>query len=155
MSCGNYRDIKLMCHSMKIYERECLNTACEKRWTSVKNSLASWRGYQQQTQYLHWGNCRRSLEKGRRSCTVRVYSLTWRRPMTGYQGKNSTGACAARQSQRNALKLVKDTTRAKQLLNWQQGPATQLRSWTIGLHQGSALSPFLFAIIMDVLTRRC
>ena len=33
------------------------------------------------------------------------------------------------------------------------GGVTSAFSITIGLHQGSALSPFLFAIVMDELTR--
>ena len=43
------------CDTAWRFMRECLNTACERRWTSV-SSLDSWRGDQQRIQYSHQGS---------------------------------------------------------------------------------------------------
>ena len=82
-------------------------------------------------------------------------SLTSRRCMTEYLWMNSGSACDWQGHQSTTWKwLCICMTKLK--LQWSRSSAagvTDEFEVGVGLHQGSALSSFLFAIIMDVLTK--
>ena len=62
LECNNYRGIKLMRHFMKLWER-IIEARLREIVRSEINSLTSDQECQQQSQYLHYGNYKRSIER--------------------------------------------------------------------------------------------
>ena len=95
MNCANYRGIKLMCHSVKLYERVHDNrlrnivSISEVQFEFVKGESTTNATVVQE----------RYREKD--SKTYTVCSLIWRKHTTESRGKNCIGACETRGCQRS------------------------------------------------------
>ena len=85
MNCGNYRGIKLMCHSMKLYEREHENRL--RNIVSISEE--------------QFGFVKGKSTTVKDSKAYTVYSLIWKKPTTEFRGKNCIGACETSGCQRS------------------------------------------------------
>ncbi|XP_069994144.1 uncharacterized protein [Penaeus vannamei] len=112
MECGNNRGIKLMSHSMKLYER-----VQESRLRNIVEISEEQFGFM----------------KGK-STTDAIFVL--RQLQEKFRKNSTTYECCVTE-----VKCAVGTTQSFPI--------------QVGLHQGSALSLFLFAIIMDLHTKDC
>ena len=85
--CRNYWGIKLMSHTMKLWEM-VIEARIRKEVTIAEQQFGFMPG-RSTTDALF---CLKSGLKGRRQCTVPL--LTWRRHMTGYPERNCGNACS-------------------------------------------------------------
>ena len=149
MSCGNYRGIKLMCHSMKIYERvlehrlrEMVNI-CEEQFGFMKgrsttDPIFALRQLQEKF---------REGQKELHSVFIDLEKAYDRVP------REELYWCMRRKGiPEKYINLVKDMYHQCETVVKCAAGTSNPFTVEVGLHQGSALSPFLFAIIMDVLT---
>ena len=98
LNCGNYRGIKLMCHSMKLYE-----TVHENRLRNIVSIDEEQFGFVKGKSTTDAIFALRLLQERYREGqqTYTVYSLIWKKPTTEFLGKNCIGACETRGSQRS------------------------------------------------------
>ncbi|XP_069974794.1 uncharacterized protein [Penaeus vannamei] len=95
MECGNNRGIKLMSHSMKLYER-----VQESRLRKIVEISEEQFGFMKGKSTTDAIFVLRQLqEKFRKNSTVCL--LTWKRPMTGYQESSCISACQIKGYLRN------------------------------------------------------
>uniref|UniRef100_A0A453HMW2 Reverse transcriptase domain-containing protein n=1 Tax=Aegilops tauschii subsp. strangulata TaxID=200361 RepID=A0A453HMW2_AEGTS len=100
-SCTNYRGIKLMSHTMKLWERVIEHRL--RRMTSVtpKISLVSCLGGRPWKPFFWYDNLWRDIGSKRGTCIW--CSLTWRRPMIRYRGMSCGGPWRNTKSQQSTL----------------------------------------------------
>ena len=106
--CGNYRGIKVISHTMKIWER--IIDSRLRPETSVGEEQFGFmpgRGTTDYMPYLQLGRWYRNTGKCRRNCTWCL--LTLRRRMTGYHGRKFGSRCLREQCvHEKYVRLVKD-----------------------------------------------
>ena len=99
---------------------------------------------------LHCGKLWRNTERESRMCIVS--SLIWKKHMTGVPRAEVWDCSRLMGIPKGYVRLIQDMC---------QGCTTQIQyaagvtkdfEVSVGVHQGSALSPLLFAIVMDCLT---
>ena len=149
MNCGNYRGIKLMCHSMKLYERVHANrlrnivSISDKQFGFVKgksttDSIFALRQlqerYREGQEDLHYVFI--DLEKA--YYRVQREELYWCMRDNGVSEKY--------------IRLVKEMYHQCETVVRCAAGTSEPFAVEVGLLQGSAFSPFLFAIMMDSLT---
>ena len=98
LNCGNYRGIKLMWHSLKLYER-----VHENRLRNIVSISEEQFGFMKgKPQLMHFCAKTTARKIQRRTARLtRVYSLIWKKPTTEFRGKNCIGACETRGCQRS------------------------------------------------------
>nr|GEX60239.1 hypothetical protein [Tanacetum cinerariifolium] len=120
-ACSNYRGIKLLSHTMKLWERVIERSLMEK--------------YRERQRYLHMAFL--DLEKAYDSVPR---ELVWK-------------TLIDKGTPRRYSRVIKDMYEgAKTRLRTTVGN-TDFFSVEVGLHQGSAISPYLFTLILDELSR--
>ncbi|KAL5135334.1 putative RNA-directed DNA polymerase from transposon BS [Glycine soja] len=118
-NCANYRGIKLMSHTMKLWER-VIERRLRKETQVTENQFGFMPG---------------------RSTMEAIYLL--RRVMEQY-----------RMDQQDLHLIFIDLEKAVSTSVRTQGGESDDFPITIGLHQGSTLSPYLFTLVLDVLTEQ-
>ena len=149
MSCGNYRRIKLMSHSMKLYERiiegrlRRLVTISEEKFgfmigKSTTDTIFALR--QVQEKY-------REGQKELHSMFIDLEKAYERVPQ-----EELYWCMRAKNVPEQRIRVVQDMyIESETVVKCVAGTSEPFKV-EVGLHQGSALSPFMFAIIMDTLT---
>ena len=93
MNGGNYRGIKLMCHSMKLYER-----VHENRLRNIVTIREEQFGFVKGKSTTDATFALRQLKERHREGQQEIH---WKKPTTEFRGKNCIGACDTRGCQRS------------------------------------------------------
>ena len=148
--CGNYRGIKLMCHSMKVWEK-----VIDKRIRSETAVSKNQFGFMPGKSTMEPIFCMRQIvekyrEKKRKLCMVfidleKAYDRVPREVLEWTLRKKGVP--------RVYVKVIEEmyegaSTRVRSLCG-----ETEDFSVRVGVHQGSALSPYLFSLILDEITK--
>jgi hypothetical protein len=149
LNCNNYRGIKLLSHSLKLWER-----VIEARFREIVNISERQYGFQKGKSTIQPMFCLRILQEKFREFDKGLHLVfvdlekaydTVPRELIWY--------CLRKRSvPEEYVRIIQDMytnckTRVTTVVGQTEGIAIE-----VGLHQGSALSPFLFIIILDVLT---
>ena len=147
--CGNYRGIKLMSHTMKIWER-----VVEMRLRDVVPISEEQLGFmpgRSTTDAIF--DLRQLLEKFREGQeTLHCVFIDLEKAFDRVPRAEVWNCLRLRNVPEKLIRVVQD-------MCW--GTTTQIRTTaglseafnvTVGVHQGSAVSPFLFAVVMDCVT---
>ena len=147
--CGSYRGIKLMSHTMKIWER-----TIEARLRDRVEINKQQYGFMQEKETTDAMFALRMLIKQYKKCQrylhcvfvdlEKAYDRVPREELWYYMRKSAIAE--------KYVQFVQDMYEGSQPVLRCAVGTTECFKVKIGLHQGSALSPFLFAVIMDRLT---
>ena len=147
--CGNYRGIKLMCHSMKLYER-----IIENRLRNVVNISEHQFGFMKGKSTTDAIFALRQLQEKYREGQQELHCafVDLEKAYDRVPREELAWCMRSKGVPEKYIRLIKDMyhlceTEVKCVSGTSEPFAVE-----VGLHQGSALSPFLFAIIMDALT---
>ena len=149
MNCGNYRGIKLMCHSMKLYERVHENrlrnivSISDKQFGFVKgksttDSIFALRQLQERYREGQEDLLYVFIDLEKAYYRVQREELYWCMRDKGVSEKY--------------IRLVKEMYHQCETVVRCAAGTSEPFAVEVGLLQGSAFSPFLFAIMMDSLT---
>ena len=149
MFCGYYRGIKPVSHSMKIYERVIANrlrqivSVSEEQFGFVKGKTTT-------DAIFALRQVQEKYREGQRELNGVFIDLE--KAYDRVPREELVWCMRSKQVPEKYITLIKDMyTRSQTVVRCASGTTTPF-TVTVGLHQGSALSPFLFAILMDVLT---
>ncbi|XP_063586992.1 uncharacterized protein LOC134764337 [Penaeus indicus] len=149
MSCGNYRGIKLMRHTMKLFERtiehrlrSLVNISKEQfrfmEGKSTTDAIFALRQVQEKYRDTH-----KKLHGVFIDLEKAYNRLPWEELYWCMREKNIP---------EKYVSIVKDMYKESETMVRCVSGTTEPYKVEVGLHQGSTLSLFLFAIIMDILT---
>jgi len=148
--CSNYRGIKLMSHTMKLWERviEQRLRAC----TSISDNQFGFMPGRSTMEAIHL--IRQMMEFYRvKKKDLHMVFIDLEKAYDKVPREILWWAMLKKGIPRRYVDLVKDMYRDVSTNVRTCGGLTKDFPITIGLHQGSALSPFLFATVLDELTR--
>ncbi|ROT72113.1 hypothetical protein C7M84_009515 [Penaeus vannamei] len=152
MECGNYRGIKLMSHSMKLYER-----VQESQLRNIVGISEEQFGFMKGKSTTDAILVLRQLQDKFREGQQELHSvlIDLEKAYDRVPREELYWCMRDKGVPEKYIRVVKDmyeccVTEVKCAVGTTQSFPIQ-----VGLHQGSALSPFLFAIIMDSLTKDC
>jgi hypothetical protein len=148
--CANYRGIKLMSHTMKLWER-VIEQRLRKKVQITENQFGFMPG-RSTMEAIHL--MRQTMEFYRdKKKDLHMVFIDLEKAYDRVPREVLWWALTKKDVSKKYIDLIKDMY---------EGASTSVRTTvgktdefpiTIGVHQGSALSPFLFAIVMDELTR--
>ena len=149
LNCSNYRGIKLLSHCLKLWER-----IVESRLRSIVELSKRQYGFQKGKSTTQPMFCLRILQERMREYQQDLHLVfvdlekaydTVPRDLIWY-------CLRSRQVPEEYVRLIKDMYEdCSTAVNTCVGSTEEVRI-DVGLHQGSALSPFLFIVILDVIT---
>jgi len=149
LSCGNYRGIKLLCHSLKLWER-----IVEARIREMVKIRDNQYGFQKGKSTMEPMFCLRMLQEKCREYNKELHMVfvdlekaydTIPRDLIWYSLRRR-GVPEA------YVEIIKDMYRDCTTQVVTEAGETDEFTIEVGLHQGSALSPLLFILILDVIT---
>ena len=147
MNCGNYRGIKLMCHSMKLYQR-----VHENRLRNIGSLNEEQFGFVKGKSTIDAIFALRQLQERYREGQQDLHCV-FIDPEKAYDSPEGRYWCMRDKGvPEKYIRLAKDMYhQCKTVVRCAAGTSEPFVV-EVGLHQGSAFSPFLFAIMMDSLT---
>ena len=148
--CNNYRGIKLMCHGMKLYER-----LVEDRLRQVIEISSTQYGFQQGKSTTEPIFALRMMQEKHleKRQNLHMIFVDLEKAYDRVPRDIIWWALRKKQVGEEYIKVIQDmydgcTTSVRTLIG-----STESFEVKVGLHQGSALSPLLFIIIMDVISQ--
>ena len=147
--CGKYKEIKLMSHTMKVWER-IIETRLKDRVEISKQQYGFMPGKGTTDAMFALRMLMEKYRQGQKElhCVVvdleKAYDRVPREELWYYMRKSGIVE--------KYVRLVQDMYEGSETVLRCAARTTESFKVKIGLHQGSALSPFLFAVIMDRLT---
>jgi len=152
MDCGNYRGIKLMSHSMKLYER-----VQETRLRNIVEISEEQFGFMKGKSTMDAIFALRQLQEKFREGQKELHCvfIDLEKAFDRVPREELYWCMRDKGVPEKYIRVVKDMyVRCETEVKCAAG-STEAFPVEVGLHQGSALSPFLFTIIMDSLTNEC
>ncbi|KAD4889082.1 hypothetical protein E3N88_21155 [Mikania micrantha] len=148
--CENYRGIKLLSHTMKLWER-VIETRLRRETQVTANQFGFMPG-RSTTEAIHV--LRRLMEKYReKKRDLHMVFIDLEKAYDSVPRQLIWDSLQSRGIPWRYIEMIRDTyASAKTSVRAPVGD-TDLFSVHVGLHQGSALSPFLFAVILDELSK--
>ncbi|MFS7997302.1 putative RNA-directed DNA polymerase [Helianthus anomalus] len=148
--CGNYRGIKLLGHTMKLWER-IIETRIRRETQVTVNQFGFMPG-RSTTEAIHI--LRRLMEKYReKKRDLHMVFIDLEKAYDSVPRRLIWDSLEIRGVSGKYIDLIRDMyVRTKTSVRAPVGD-TDSFPVEVGLHQGSALSPFLFAVILDELTK--
>ena len=149
MACGNYRGIKLMCHSMKLYER-----IIENRLRNMVDISEHQFGFMKGKSTTDAIFALRQLQEKYREGQQELHCVfvDLEKAYDRVPREELLWCMRNKRVPEKYIRLVKDMYHQCETEVKCVSGTSEPFTVEVGLHQGSALSPFLFAIIMDALT---
>ena len=147
LECNNYRGIKLMCHSTKLWER--LIEARLRQITSIDNTQYGFRPGKSTTEPIF---ILRILQEKHREMNKELHMVfvDLEKAYNRVPRELIWWCLRKKGVPEGMLRLYKICTMTARLVSTRTGD-TEYFHVGVGLHQGSSLSPLLFILIMDVL----
>jgi len=149
LNCGNYRGIKLMSHTMKLLER-----VVESRMRDMVNISREQFGFMKGRSTVDAIFALRQLQEKYREGQSDLHAvfIDLEKAYDRVPREELFWCMRDKVVPEKYIRLVQDMYTNSQTAVSCAAGTSQLFPVEVGLHQGSALSPFLFAIIMDSLT---
>jgi hypothetical protein len=148
--CSNYRGIKLMSHTLKIWER-----VIERRLRQVSNVTENQFGFmpgRSTIEAIHLLRSTMEIYRAKKKNLHMVF-IDLEKAYDSVPRDILWRILEKRQVPLLYINLIKDMYEGATTCVRTQSGKTDYFDINVGLHQGSALSPFLFTLIMDELTR--
>ncbi|KAK3548755.1 hypothetical protein QTP70_020328 [Hemibagrus guttatus] len=153
-SCSNYRGIKLMSHTMKVWERVVearlrkVVEICEQQYGFMPRKSTTDAIFALRILMEKYRDGQREMVRGRKHCVFvdleKAYDRVPREELWYCMRKSGVAE--------RYVRVVQDMyERSRTVVRCAVGQTEEFNV-EVGLHQGSALSPFLFAIVMDQLS---
>ncbi|KAM0057343.1 putative RNA-directed DNA polymerase [Helianthus debilis subsp. tardiflorus] len=148
--CGNYRGIKLLSHTMKLWER-VIETRVRRETQVSVNQFGFMKG-RSTTEAIHI--LRRLMEKYRaKKQDLHMVFIDLEKAYDTVPRQLIWDSLEGRGLPGKYIDIIKDTyDRTETSVRAPVGD-TNFFPVEVGLHQGSALSPFLFAVVLDELSK--
>ena len=149
MVCGNYRGVKLLCHCFKLWER-----IWDRRLRGIIQVAERQFGFMPGRSTTDAIHClRRLMEKAReRKSPLCLVFMDLEKAFDRVPHELIWWVLRRRKVPEGVVAVLQDMYKGtKTLVRTQCGDSAEFEV-KVGVHQGSALSPFLFITVMDVLT---
>ena len=149
LECGNYRGIKLMAHTLKLWER-VIEKRLRERTTISDQQFGFMPGRSTTDAIFALKQLMEKYREGRKD--LHCVFIDLEKAYDRVPRQELWNCLRLKRVEEKYIRLIQDMyENSKTRVTCAVGTTTEFRV-TVGLHQGSALSPFLFAIVMDCLT---